>query len=158
MAHYRKIHPYPPTEQSWATPGNLGLQCVETEFGKVALAICYDIHFLPREYDELEPWLLLFPTAWVADEHPAVWFLQEMPAKAKQHGFHIVVSNWSVRRQRQWRGYGFSEVIRSDGRVLSAARSLVGSEIIFADLPTAFAEATDGDAKAIDRSGPNAAQ
>ncbi|GAA5478475.1 carbon-nitrogen hydrolase family protein [Haloferula helveola] len=136
-AHYRKIHPYPDTESSWATPGDRGLQCVDTEFGRLAIAVCYDIHFLPEKYEAEQPWTLLFPTAWVDDEHPAPWFWHEMPKKAEKHGFHIVAANWSVREPRPWRGFGFSGVMLDTGQVAATAKSLIGSEVVFADLPTA---------------------
>jgi predicted amidohydrolase len=135
--HYRKLHPYPPTEDSWATPGDRGLQVVDTAYGKVAMAICYDIHFVLEDYAGLKPWTLIFSSAWVWEEHPADWFWHEMPARAAKHGLHVIGANWSAAKPQKWRGYGFSEIIRNDGKVLSCAHGLLGSEIVYADLPVA---------------------
>jgi predicted amidohydrolase len=44
VAHYRKLTPWPVPEKSWATAGDRGVQVYETEYGKVGLAICFDIH------------------------------------------------------------------------------------------------------------------
>ena len=44
VAHYRKLTPWPHPEKSWATPGDKGVQIYDTEYGRVGLAICYDIH------------------------------------------------------------------------------------------------------------------
>lgn len=135
VGHYRKLHPYPPTEKSWATPGDRGLQVVETEYGKVAMAICYDIHFVLDEYDKEAPWTLLFSSAWVSEEFPADWFWQAMPEKATKHHLNVIGANWSSEKPQSWRGYGFSEIIRRDGEVLACSHHLLGSDIVYADLP-----------------------
>lgn len=137
VGHYRKLHPYPPTEKSWATPGDRGVQVVETEYGKVAMAICYDIHFVLDEYDKHEPWALLFSSSWVSEEFPADWFWQAMPEKAVKHHLNVIGANWSSEKPQSWRGYGFSEIIRSDGEVLACTHRLLGSDIVYADLPCA---------------------
>ena len=49
---------------------------------------------------------------------------------------HVIGANWSVDTKQKWRGYGFSEIISSQGKVIASATSLYGSEIIYADLPT----------------------
>lgn len=137
VAHYRKINPYPPAEDSWATKGDRGLQSYDTEYGRVGLAICYDIHSILKDYDNEKIWTLLFSTAWDWGYHPADWFWHEMPEKASEHHMHILVANWSADKEQKWRGYGFSEVIRADGQVLACAHSLYGSTIVYARLPVA---------------------
>jgi predicted amidohydrolase len=44
VAHYRKLTPWPFPEKSWATPGDRGVQVYDTKYGRVGLAICFDIH------------------------------------------------------------------------------------------------------------------
>ena len=44
VAHYRKLTPWPYPEKSWATPGDRGVQTADTPYGRVGLAICFDIH------------------------------------------------------------------------------------------------------------------
>ena len=135
-AHYRKLHPYPPTEKSWANDGDRGLQTFDTEFGRVGFAICYDIHFVLEDYAKQDVWALLFSTAWVDREHPATWFWQELPEKVAGLDFHLIAANWSSTEKPRWRGFGFSEVIRRDGKVLACAHTLTDAEIVYADLPT----------------------
>jgi predicted amidohydrolase len=137
VAHYRKLNPYPPAEDSWATAGDRGLQTYDTEYGRVGLAICYDIHGILKDYDNEKIWTLLFSTAWDWGYHPADWFWHKMPEKASDHHLNILVANWSADKEQKWRGYGFSEVIRADGQVLACSHSLYGSTIVYARLPVA---------------------
>ena len=67
VAHYRKLTPWPYPEQSWATPGDLGVATYDTEYGRVGLAICYDIHTILEKYQPKKIWALLYPIAWVDD-------------------------------------------------------------------------------------------
>ena len=46
-------------------------------------------------------------------------------------------ANWSVDHKQTWRGYGFSEIIDPAGKIIAAARSSYGSEIIYAEILTA---------------------
>jgi predicted amidohydrolase len=136
-AHYRKLNPWPFPEQSWATRGDRGLQIVDTEYGRVGLAICFDIHTILARYEDQRLWALLYPIAWVDEEHPAEWFYHRLPADVARYKHHVIGANWSVDRPQRWRGYGFSTIISADGKVLATARSLYGSEIVYAELPVA---------------------
>src|SRR5581483_3505423 len=73
VAHYRKLTPWPYPEKSWATPGDRGVQTYDTEFGRVGLGICFDIHTILEKYQGKGLWALLYPIAWVDSEHPADW-------------------------------------------------------------------------------------
>jgi predicted amidohydrolase len=134
VAHYRKLHPWPPAEQSWATAGDRGLAVFDTEYGRVGLAICFDIHTILADYSAQQLWTLLFPTAWVDEEHPADWFHHKLPREAAKYRHHVIAANWSVDRPERWRGYGYSTIISAEGQVLATARSLYGSEIVLAEL------------------------
>ena len=137
IAHYRKLTPWPHPERSWATAGDRGVQTYDTEYGRVGLAICFDIHTILEKYQDKHLWALLYPIAWVDEEHPADWFFHKLPARVKPFKHHLVGANWSVDKEQDWRGYGFSVIISSEGKVASAAKSLYGSEIVYAELPTA---------------------
>src|ERR1044071_2007751 len=50
VGHYRKLAPWPYPEKSWATPGDRGVQTFDTEYGRVGLAICFDIHDILEQY------------------------------------------------------------------------------------------------------------
>jgi predicted amidohydrolase len=136
-AHYRKVNPWPHPEQSWAERGDLGLVVAETEWGRVGLAVCYDVHEVFPGYAEKGIWALLYSVAWVSGGDDEEWFGTELPRRAREAGFHVVAANWSVDRPQPWHGHGFSRVISKDGAVLAAARTRVGSEIVYADLPVA---------------------
>lgn len=137
VAHYRKLNPWPIPEKSWATPGDRGLQTFDTEYGRVGLAICFDIHTILERYADQKLWTLLYPIAWVDEEHPAEWYYHKLPERVGKFKHHVIGANWSVDRPQPWRGYGFSTIISAEGRVLATAKSLHGSEIVYADLPTA---------------------
>lgn len=139
VAHYRKLTPWPVPEKSWATPGNTGVATCDTEYGRVGLAICFDIHTILEKYRPHHVWALLYPIAWVDDEHPAEWFWHRLPERVKPFGHYVVGANWSVDQPQDWRGYGFSTILSPKGEVIATAKSLHGSEIIYADLECAAA-------------------
>ena len=137
VAHYRKLTPWPHPEQSWATPGDRGGQTFDTEYGRVGLAICFDIHTILEKYRDERLWALLYPIAWVDENHPAEWFWHKLPARVAPYRHHVLGANWSVDGEQRWFGYGFSTIINADGKVIATAKSLHGSEIVYATLPTA---------------------
>jgi predicted amidohydrolase len=145
VAHYRKLTPWPRPERSWATPGDRGIQVVETEYGRVGLAICFDIHTILEKYQDQNLWALLYPIAWVDSEHPAEWFFHTLPARVKPFHHHVIGANWSVDMMQPWRGFGFSEIITNEGKVAASAKSLFGSEIIYAELPVAEQKLVPGE-------------
>jgi len=135
VAHYRKLKPWAYAEKSWATDGNRGLQTFDTEYGRVGLAICFDIYTVVPQYQSKDLWTLLYPAAWADAEYPAEWFYHKLPARVKQLKHHLIAANWSVDGPQKWRGYGFSVIISREGKVVAAAKSVFGSDIVYADLP-----------------------
>jgi predicted amidohydrolase len=136
VAHYRKLTPWPHPEQSWATDGDRGVQTYDTEYGRVGLAICFDIHTILPRYKPHKIWALLYPIAWVDDSHPAEWFWHKLPDRVGRFGHYVIGANWSVDEEQPWYGYGFSTVISPEGKVVATAKSLHGSEIVYADIET----------------------
>ena len=139
VAHYRKLTPWPVPEKSWATPGDHGVQCYDTEYGRVGLAICYDIHSILEKYRPYHLWALLYPIAWVDENHPAEWFWHKLPSRVSRFHHYGIGANWSVDAPQPWFGSGFSTIISPNGEVLASARSLRGTEIVYATLATANA-------------------
>lgn len=137
VAHYRKLTPWPFPEKSWATKGDRDVQTYDTEYGRVGLAICFDIHTILEKYKPKKIWTLLYPIAWVAGSHPADWFYHTLPSRIKPYGYNVVGANWSVDKPQPWFGYGFSTIYGSDGKILATANSLLGTTIVYADLKTA---------------------
>lgn len=136
VAHYRKLTPWPRPEQSWATAGDRGVQTYDTEYGRVGLGICFDIHTILEKYEPHKIWCLLYPIAWVDYEHPAEWMFHRLPERVRPFGHHLVGANWSVDKKPDWRGYGFSVIVSNEGKVVASAKTLYGPEIVYADLPT----------------------
>lgn len=138
VAHYRKLTPWPHPEQSWATPGgDRGVQTFDTEYGRVGLAICFDIHTILELYRPQHIWTLLYPIAWVDNEHPAEWFWHTLPARVGPFDHYVIGANWSVDHEQPWRGFGFSTILAPGGKVAATAHSLHGSEIVYATIATA---------------------
>ena len=140
VAHYRKLTPWPFAEKSWASPGDRGVQTYDTEYGRVGLAICFDIHTILEKYRPHRIWALLYPIAWVDDNHPAEWFWHKLPQRVAAANCHLIGANWSVDEPQKWFGYGFSTIISARGEVIASAKSLHGSEIVYATIPTAWAQ------------------
>jgi predicted amidohydrolase len=141
VAHYRKLTPWPHPEQSWATKGDRGVQTYDTEYGRVGLAICFDIHTILEKYKPEKIWALLYPIAWVDDSHPADWFWHRLPARVAPFKHYLIGANWSVDKKQPWYGYGFSEILSPDGEILASSHKLYGSDIIYATIKTAWATA-----------------
>jgi predicted amidohydrolase len=51
----------------------------------------------------------------------------------------LIGANWSVDEKQAWFGYGFSTIISPRGEVLATAKTLHGSEIVYATIETAGA-------------------
>ncbi len=138
VLHYRKLNPWPFAERSWASRGDRGHTVLDTPYGRVGLLICYDINFEPPNLKKLGVDHLLYPIAWVDDEH-SDWFSRQLPAIARENRLNIIGANWSVPPQVSptWHGYGMSRIISKQGRILVSASRNVGTEILYADLPRA---------------------
>jgi predicted amidohydrolase len=135
VLHYRKLNPWPQAEKSWATAGDRGLQTYDTEYGRIGIAVCFDIHTILEDYENRKPWAILFPTAWADSQYPAEWFLEKLPARVKRFNHHLIAANWGVESRPTWRGFGFSSIISREGKVLASATKLFGSDIVYAALP-----------------------
>jgi predicted amidohydrolase len=136
VAHYRKLTPWPHPEKSWATAGDRGVQVYDTEYGRVGLAICYDIHTILEKYEPHKIWTLLYPIAWVDESHPADWFWHRLPERIAPFKHYVIGANWSVDGPQKWYGYGFSTIFGPDGKVIATAKSLYGDEILYATIAT----------------------
>jgi predicted amidohydrolase len=79
---------------------------------------------------------LLYPIAWVDTNHPAEWFWHAMPERLGRYGHYVIGANWSVDEPQPWFGFGFSTIYAPGGEVLATAKSLRGSEIVYATIRT----------------------
>jgi len=140
VAHYRKLTPWPYPEKSWATAGDRSVQFYDSEYGRMGLAICFDIHTILEKYQPHKIWALLYPIAWVDTNHPADWFWHQLPKRMAPFKHYVIGANWSVDEQQKWFGYGFSTILSPEGKVIASAKSLYGSEIVYATIKTAWAK------------------
>lgn len=137
VAHYRKNCPWPVPEKSWATPANdVDGAYHDTPWGRVGLAICFDIHTILAKYRDKNLWALLYPIAWVGSTD--AWFGWQLPHKLRQANcpHHILGANWATRAPPSWDGAGGSTVYGPRGQVLATAPGCWREALVFADLPT----------------------
>ena len=135
-SHYRKISPWPRAEATWAADGDLGLAWADTEFGRLGLLICYDIHSVARKLADKQCDTLLYSVAWV-DAKPEMWFEERLPLLVKHYGVNLVAANWTFHPARPpaEKGYGYSRIIGADGKILARAGANLCEEIVIAELP-----------------------
>jgi len=132
-AHYRKLHPWLPAESNWSAEGDLGLVWADTEYGRLGLLICYDMHWVGEQLAGKGADTLLYSVAWVGP--PPQWFDGQLPEKAGRFKVNIVAANWTFPRPPEFSGAGWSRVIAADGKALAAVQRPLGEEIVIADLP-----------------------
>lgn len=135
LLRYRKRHPWYP--ETWATPGDLGTPTVSLHGFRVAVAVCFDVHFLSGDagptLDASD--VLLFPSAWV-DEPGDDARSEILPALAARHGCAVVNANWGPGAPRV-AGQGGSMVVAGGGEVLARAPAAAGVHAVVATLPLA---------------------
>lgn len=134
-SHYRKRSPWPHPEVSWAEAGQLEPAVADTPYGRVGLAICFDIHTVLHHYKPHNIDTLLYPIAWVDKNPLPVWFHGNLGKYVNSEipNLNIVGANWSVDQHQSFYGYGCSSIY-SAGNVLATTETFYGNEIIYADL------------------------
>lgn len=116
LHHYKKRHPWFP--EAWATPGANPFGSFELAGHTIALAICFDLHFLTREAATVltASDVLLFPSAWV-DDGPRDLRGPIFANLAKRFDVTIVNANWSAGDVRV-RGQGASRIVAPSGEIV----------------------------------------
>lgn len=132
--HYRKINPWPWAERGWAAEGKRHV-VVPTEYGRLGLLICYDIHKQAEEIGRLKADILLYSIAWVEDEG-STWFDESLPKIARANGYHMVAANWTVPADARpdWFGFGQSRIITREGKIIAKVGDNRAEEVVIADL------------------------
>eukprot|EP00408_Alexandrium_pacificum_P043175 CAMPEP_0171240438 /NCGR_PEP_ID=MMETSP0790-20130122/44509_1 /TAXON_ID=2925 /ORGANISM="Alexandrium catenella, Strain OF101" /LENGTH=338 /DNA_ID=CAMNT_0011706875 /DNA_START=1 /DNA_END=1017 /DNA_ORIENTATION=- len=141
VAHYRKNCPWPFPEKSWASPGaGVDGATYDTPYGRVGLAVCFDIHSILAKYADRQLWALLNPIAWVGSVQ--TWFGEILPERLQEVNcpFFIFGANWATTCPESWKGAGGSTVLGPQGRVLQSALGSEGfvgkATIVYATVPT----------------------
>lgn len=91
---YHKVHTYDAfgeKESDRIIPGDQMPEVVETPFGRIAMAICYDLRFpeLARLSALAACDLLIYPAAWVRGDHKSLHWQTLMTARAIENGIFI---------------------------------------------------------------------
>lgn len=135
VAHYRKLSPWPTPEQSWASAGS-DVVTFDTKYGRVGLAICFDIHSVLAKYARHHLWALLYPIAWVGD--PQKWFSVTLPSLLKQVNcpHYIFGANWSTDKMQRWDGAGFTTHWGPLGEILGSTDKTTGDAVVFSTIFT----------------------
>mmetsp|Transcript_21148 Transcript_21148/g.59161 ORF Transcript_21148/g.59161 Transcript_21148/m.59161 type:complete len:421 (+) Transcript_21148:63-1325(+) len=140
LAHYRKNCPWPHPEKSWATPGEgVDESTFDTPYGRVGLAICFDIHSILDKYTDSGLWALLYPIAWVGNT--TTWFAGELPDRLARVNcpHYILGANWATIAPQSWHGAGGSSAYGPGGRLLAHAtesRFRGCEEVVMLSIPT----------------------
>ncbi len=117
VATYRKRHPW--YVETWATAGDAPLATFEVHGATIALAVCFDVHFLEaesaRELGAAD--VLLFASAWVEreDSRPAL-----LGGLARRFDLAVVNANWGHGEPRLW-GQGGSRIVDRQGDLVASA-------------------------------------
>jgi predicted amidohydrolase len=112
-AHYRKRHPWFP--ERWAKKGDTPYPLLSIGELRVALAICFDVHFLGSEAGDVLALadVLLFPSAWVDDDETDLRG-EIFAALVRRFGLTVVNANWGPGAPRL-PGQGASRVVGPAG-------------------------------------------
>lgn len=134
VVRYRKRHPWYP--ERWASPGEGAHPIFELEGRRIALATCFDAHFLAKEASGVlaAADALIFPSAWVEDfdgddEDTRTPLLQDL---ARRFSVDVIAANWA-RGDVSVRGQGRSSAILRDGTV--AVKAGLDEQRVDASLP-----------------------
>ena len=124
-------------EQLNIIPGN-EIKCHETEFGRIAVVLCYDIYF-PELFStlmRLSPQMIFFPSLQRSDHELANTAILQTRAMDTQA--YIVRSSFGCPAAKPWTKdliFGQSAVVHPDGTILANAGHYEGTAIATIDFP-----------------------
>ena len=118
----------------WAKSGGDIFESVQTPYGRVALAISYDIGPRLRAAGENKVDLLLHSSAFYGDNLER-WMSTAYARQVAESGTAVVFANWALTFTADWAGYGMSRIYDRSGKLLAARGAEDGEFLIIADLP-----------------------
>lgn len=127
VLHYRKRHPWFP--ERWATPGDGPIAELEVAGARLALAICFDVHFLMDESaDALKRAdALLFPSAWVDLGTTRDLRAPIFDTLAQRFDLVVANANWGPGAPRVG-GQGSSRVVGPAGEIARTRSKLANAQ------------------------------
>ena len=127
LAAYRKIHLFDVavdravnvSESHTRKPGNTAV-CVETELGRIGLAVCYDLRFpeLFRKLADNEAEIVVVPSAFTAPTGAAHWHTL-VRARAIENQCYVLAPNQFGPTLQGYDNYGHSLIVDPWGRILA---------------------------------------
>ena len=118
----------------WAKSGGDMFESVQTPYGRVALAISYDIGPRLRAAGETGVNLLLHSSAFYGDNLER-WMSTAYARQVAESGTAVVFATWGLTFRADWGGYGMSRIYDRSGKLLAARGTEDGEFLVVADLP-----------------------
>ncbi|MEE8311016.1 MAG: carbon-nitrogen hydrolase family protein [Candidatus Binatia bacterium] len=129
LAAYRKIHLFdvdivdgPRAAESRTRAAGSQTMCIDTELGRIGLAICYDLRFpeLFRRLADAGAEIIVMPSAFTATTGAAHW-MPLIRARAIENQCYFVAPNQHGPTSHGFSSYGHSVIIDPWGEVLAEA-------------------------------------
>lgn len=149
LATHRKVHLFDIDipgkikfkESDVLSPGNKITIVDLPEYGKIAIAICYDIRFpeLATIASRHGAFALIYPGAFNTTTGPLHWRLQGQ-ARAMDNQVYVAMCSPARDMEASYHAYGHSLVVDPNAEVLVEAKE--GEEIVFAELKGEVIEQT----------------
>ena len=136
LLHHRKKSLWTHGDSGWCEEGDLKPQIAETEYGKLGLMICYDVHSMPEILSELQADIVLYSVGWFGP-NTEDWYKRRFPNKhVIPNNFSVIAANWSHERgQDKWPGCGWSNIVYRNGVLLNITNKIGGETIVFGSIP-----------------------
>jgi N-carbamoylputrescine amidase len=133
-ATYRKRVLWTVADTYWASEGPEEVCTIDTEYGRLGLMICRDVHVLVGELGEAGVDIILDCVAWYGPNSDG-WFSTKLAWMVKDANAHLVLANWTFPEDPGWSGYGLSRIIDPEGELAARCSSDIGDEIVCASVP-----------------------
>lgn len=136
--HYDKVHPTLAEREKLGVVGGHSIDVFDTEYGRVALPICYDIYF-PEFFAALaqrQPDILFFPSLQRSDHEPASEAL--LKARAMDTKSYIARASYGRQADLPWKAgqmFGQSAIVHPDGTLLANAGHYEGIALAHVEVP-----------------------
>lgn len=136
LSHHRKESLWTHGDSGWCSVGNSSASVVDTEYGKLGLMICYDVHSMPEKLAALKADIVLYSVGWYGP-NTEDWYKRRFPEKyVIPNNFSVVAANWSSEKgESSWVGAGWSNVVYRNGIVLKITDKIEGKAIVIAEIP-----------------------
>jgi predicted amidohydrolase len=132
--HYRKRVEWTVADTYWMSEGPDRVVVVDTEYGRLGLMICRDVHKVLRELGEAGAEVVLHCVAWYGPNSDG-WFDVVLSRMVREAGVTLVLANWTFPEDPAWSGFGLSRVIGPDGRTVARCAHDLGEDIVLYEVP-----------------------